>query len=61
MATYYRKDSNGLIFKVEIGNVYCFNETEGKWMESNKSSIDFSWNGIDYEEITEAEAMNLTK
>ena len=61
MAKYYKKDSNGLIFKVESGNVYCFNETEGRWNESSKSSIDFSWNGIEYEEISEAEAMNLIK
>lgn len=61
MSKYYRKDSNGLIFKVENDSVYCFNETERNWNESNKSSIDFSWNGIEYEEITEEEAMNLIK
>jgi len=60
MTRYYRKDGNGLIFKVEDGGkVFYFNKKERKWKDANMSAIEFCWNGIEYEDLTEEDVKIL--
>lgn len=64
LTSYYRKDrvdGSGTIYKVVNDTVYYYNEIEKKWKESDKCSVEFCWNGIEYEDLTEEEAMELIK